>query len=78
VTVEQVVAARALLHWRQEILAERASVGISTLRRVEGQKSGPIKGVANESKIKIIAALQGAGIRFLPGGGVDLIASPKP
>ena len=66
VTVEMVKAARELLRWRQEELASRAGIAISTLRRLEGM-TGPLRG-AEETKIRIISALQGAGIEFSEGG----------
>ena len=65
-TVEMVKAARELLRWRQEELASRAGIAISTLRRLEGM-SGPLGG-AEETKARIISALQGAGIEFSEGG----------
>jgi transcriptional regulator with XRE-family HTH domain len=67
VTVEQVKAARELLRWRQEDLATRAGIAVSTLRRIEALGTGPLEGVA-ETKIRIVAALQGAGIRFTAKG----------
>ena len=70
-TVEMVKAARELLRWRQEELAERAGIAISTLRRLEGM-SGPLAG-ADETKARIVSALQGAGIEFSADGwGVKL------
>jgi transcriptional regulator with XRE-family HTH domain len=72
VTVEQLKAARELLRWHQQDLAGRAGIGIATLRRVEGFKTGPIQGVEEITKARIVAALQGAGIRFTEHG-VELI-----
>jgi transcriptional regulator with XRE-family HTH domain len=72
VTVQQIRAARQLLGWRQEVLAQRAGIGISTLRRAEGFDRGPLQGVTEETKARIIAALQGAGIRFT-AHGVELM-----
>jgi transcriptional regulator with XRE-family HTH domain len=66
VTVEQVKAARELLRWRQEELADKAGIAISTLRRLEGM-TGPLGG-ADETKARIVSALQGAGIEFSEGG----------
>jgi transcriptional regulator with XRE-family HTH domain len=63
-------AARALLGWSQLDLAEAASVGVATVRRLE--TAGPrIKGNV-ETVWKIQRALENAGIEFLqpePGRG---------
>jgi transcriptional regulator with XRE-family HTH domain len=66
VTVEMVKAARELLRWRQEELASKAGIAVSTLRRLEGM-TGPLAGAA-ETKGRIVSALQGAGIEFIEGG----------
>jgi transcriptional regulator with XRE-family HTH domain len=66
VTVEMIKAARELLRWRQEELANRAGIAISTLRRLEGM-TGPLRGQP-ETKAKIVSALQGAGVAFLANG----------
>lgn len=72
---EQVRAARSLLGWSQDDLAQHAGIGIATLRRLEG-KAGPLGGNA-ESVWKIQATLEAAGIVFIPeddkyGPGVRL------
>ena len=59
-------AARELLRWRQEELASRAGIAISTLRRLEGMP-GPLQG-QRETQARIVSALQGAGIEFSEGG----------
>jgi DNA-binding XRE family transcriptional regulator len=66
VTVEMIKAARELLRWRQEELASRAGIAISTLRRLEGM-TGPVGG-SEETKARITSALRGAGIEFSEGG----------
>ena len=65
-TVEMIKAARELLRWRQEELASRAGIAISTLRRLEGM-TGSLQG-GDETKVRIVTALQGAGIEFSEGG----------
>jgi transcriptional regulator with XRE-family HTH domain len=62
-TVEMIQAARALLKWRQEALAERAGIAISTLRRLEGGHA-----TAVETKAKVQSALTTAGVVFLING----------
>ena len=54
-------AARALLDWNQEELADRAKVGVATLRRIEGTDGELPETKAAE---KIVAALKAAGIAF--------------
>jgi len=62
---QQIKAARALLGWSQEILAERAGLGAATVKRMEA-KPGHATGQA-DSVWKIKAALEAAGIIFLDG-----------
>jgi transcriptional regulator with XRE-family HTH domain len=58
----QIRAARALLGWSQERLADRAGIGLATLKRIE-QNEGLVKG--NFSTIfNIQKALEQAGIHF--------------
>jgi transcriptional regulator with XRE-family HTH domain len=66
VTSEMIKASRELLRWRQEELASRAGIAVSTLRRLEGM-SGPLGGT-EETRALILAALRGAGIEFIEGG----------
>ncbi len=66
VSGEQIQAARALLRWSQQELSERAGVPIPTLKRVEGMR-GTVRGTY-ETVTKIVGALRGAGIEFIPGG----------
>ena len=68
--VEQCRAARALLDWTAQELAQRAGIGVATVRRFESDSV-----VAPNSVEAMIAALRGAGISFIaageasPGGG---------
>jgi len=58
----QIRAARALLGWSQERLADKAGIGLATLKRIE-QNEGIVKG--NFSTIlNIQKALEQAGILF--------------
>lgn len=61
----QVRAARALLDWSQERLAEAAGVSVPTVKRFEAG-SGPASATA-ESVVKIRGALEAAQIEFLSG-----------
>ena len=65
-TPKHVRAARALLAWSQQDLAKAAGVGTSTVADFE---RGSRKPVANNAQA-IRAALEGAGIHFLPTGAV--------
>ena len=62
---EQVRAARGWLGWSQRDLADKAHVGLSTLKDFENGNRTPI---ANN-----LAAIQGA----LEGAGVELVFNPK-
>lgn len=65
ISIRQLKAARHLLGWSQEDLAERSGVSIPTIRRLEA-KGGELGGY-KETRDKIRAALAGAGIEFLIG-----------
>ncbi len=62
---EQIRAARALLGWSQDDLANNASIGVATLRRLEGAR-GEIRGTA-ETLWKIQKALEQGGVEFIDG-----------
>jgi transcriptional regulator with XRE-family HTH domain len=68
----QVRAARALLAWSQQDLSKQAQVGTSTVADFERGHRTPIANNADA----IRAALENAGISFLPGGAV--IGPPPP
>ncbi len=69
VSVEQVKAARALLRWSQDKLAQKSGVSLPTVKRLEAAK-GELGGRA-ETSAAIRAALEAAGIEFIAenGGG---------
>lgn len=67
-TPDQSRTARAMLHWRQEYLAEAADVSVPTVRRFENKSST----VAPHTVKKMIRAFEREGVVFLPSGGVDL------
>ena len=59
----QLRAARGLLGWSQNELAEAARVGLSTIRRMEAS-NGPLRGTA-ENVWKVQKALEEAGVIFI-------------
>ena len=42
ITGRQVRAARALLNWKQEMLAEKALVALTALKRLESERGLPV------------------------------------
>ena len=71
----QIRAARALVGWNQNELADAASIGVATLRRLEVSHT-QLRGSA-EVIWKIQVALEKAGVEFIPeddlkGPGVRL------
>ena len=79
---EQLRAARALLDWNQETLAEMSDVGVATIRRMEA-RNGPIR-ASSDRLWRLQEVLEQAGVIFIPeengqGPGVRLAKlSPMP
>jgi transcriptional regulator with XRE-family HTH domain len=77
ITTEQCRAARGLLDWSQQELADRAGVGVVTVRQLEGDTHQPRR--ATLSVIK--GCFEAAGVEFLDenggGPGVRLKKSHK-
>nr|WP_247636295.1 transcriptional regulator [Methylobacterium sp. 37f] len=69
ITGAQVRAARALLRWSADELAESSRLGVATIRRAE-LKDGPITSTAANARA-IRNAFEHAGLEFIPenGGG---------
>ncbi|WP_306259946.1 helix-turn-helix transcriptional regulator [Pararhizobium sp. IMCC21322] len=65
ITARQTRAARALLGWTQETLAEKALVSLTALKRLES--SSDLK-VFESTFDQVRRALEGAGIVFLNSG----------
>jgi transcriptional regulator with XRE-family HTH domain len=76
--VAQLRAARGLLGWRQEDVAQAANISVATIRRIESQ-DGPLTGFVS-TLIKIQAAFEQAGIQFIDDdetGGFGLRMAKK-
>ena len=65
--VEQCRGARALLGWSAQDLADKAGIGVATVRRYEG---GSL--IASGSLEVMAAALTAAGVVFIAGGDKSL------
>jgi transcriptional regulator with XRE-family HTH domain len=76
-TSRQIRAARALLGWTQETLADRALVAINTVRAIEQERPYP-----KPDTIEAVRhALEKAGVLFLTDGAMGegvRLAKPKP
>ena len=68
ITSDQVRAAKALLRWSGEDLADKSGVSLSTIRRVEAAESIP-----EGQNLKTLFAIKVA----LEGGGVEFIGTPE-
>lgn len=64
VSIPQVKAARALLEWSQATMAERCGVSLPTIKRLEAADGGSLGG-RTETAIRIIEAIQAAGVEFI-------------
>lgn len=77
ITSRQVRAARALLGWTQEILADKALVALTALKRLESENVLPVR---EDTRHQVVKALEAAGIVFLDsdrGQGVLLVDTSK-
>jgi predicted transcriptional regulator len=70
VSIRQLKAARALLGWSQEVLAEMATVSVPTIKRLEAAE-GELGGRAETNK-RLIRALQEGGVEFIHENGVGV------
>ena len=76
ITGRQVRAARALLNWKQEMLAEKALVALTALKRLESERGLPVH---ESTRDQVQRALETAGILFVEsdrGRGVMLFNEP--
>jgi len=71
-TSGQIRAARALLRWTANELAQAASVGLATIKRAEADE-GPVRAIP-ATAAAIQRALEVAGVQFIPenGGGAGV------
>lgn len=60
-------AARALLRWRAQDLADKANVGIATIQRAE-KEDGPVAMIPSTADA-VRRVLEAAGISFIPENG---------
>ena len=73
ITGRQVRAARALLNWKQEMLAERALVALTALKRLESERGLPVH---EGTRDQVRRALESASVIFIDsdrGRGVMLL-----
>ena len=62
ITGRQVRAARALLNWKQDMLAEKALVALTALKRLESERGLPVHDTTRD---QVRRALEAAGIMFV-------------
>ena len=73
ITSRQVRAARALLNWTQETLADKALVALTALKRLESESGYPVR---DDTRHQVRRALETSGIVFISsdrGRGVLLL-----
>ena len=76
ITGRQVRAARALLFWTQEMLADKALVALTALKRLESERALPVHEATRD---QVRRALENAGIVLIEsdsGTGVLLLNEP--
>lgn len=73
----QIRAARALLRWSADALAEKSSIGVATIRRLELSEGVPSSNA--KTLVAIKAALEDAGVEFLgtPENGAGVRFKPS-
>ena len=78
ITGRQVRAARALLNWKQEMLAEKALVALTALKRLESERQLQVH---ESTRDQVRRVLEAAGILFVEsdrGRGVMLLHEAEP
>lgn len=73
ITNAQLRAARALVGWSAQELADRTRLGVATIRRAE-QCQGPVK-MTSANAALIVETFKNAGVSFFvrEGGGVGVV-----
>jgi transcriptional regulator with XRE-family HTH domain len=77
ITSRQVRAARALLGWTQETLADKALVALTALKRFESESGLQVR---EDTRDRVRAALEASGIMFMVserGEGVMLVRNQE-
>lgn len=74
ISIRQIKAARSLLGWSQDDLAEHSGVSKPTIGRLEATDSDDPIGGRQETGEALAAALEKAGVEFIPenGGGAGV------
>lgn len=67
ITSDQIRAARALLRWTANDLAQAAKIGVATVRRAEAQ-DGELS-MTEANRAAVVAALEKAGVVFVEENG---------
>ena len=78
ITGRQVRAARALLNWKQDMLAEKALVALTALKRLESERRLEVH---EGTRDQVRRALEAAGVLFIDsdrGHGVMLLHEAMP
>ena len=72
VSIRQIKAARALVGWSQDDLADKSGISVPTIKRLEAAE-GDIRGRA-ETRAALVVALEKAGVEFIAenGGGAGV------
>jgi transcriptional regulator with XRE-family HTH domain len=65
ITGRQVRAARALLNWKQELLAEKALVALTALKRLESEHGLPVQ---EGTRDQVRRALEAPAVLFIDSG----------
>lgn len=73
ITPSQVRAARALLGWSQETLADRCGISRRTVINIENDQVR----AWDDSQLLIRTAMEGAGVIFLREGGLAGVVAPE-
>ena len=73
ISIRQIKAARSLLGWSQDDLAEKSGISKPTIGRLESQ-DGETLGGRQETGAALVAALEKGGIEFIAenGGGAGV------